>query len=81
MKDLLFGFTGRINRAKFWLAHLAVFVVVAVVSLLVEGVTVVCLWHPDTRAYVRGPWVGGPGADEGSAGAGRPTDGPAAHSA
>jgi hypothetical protein len=64
----------------FVLAPPPVFVVVAVVSLLVEGVTVVCLWHPDTRAYVRGPWVGGPSADEESAGAGRPTDGPAAHS-
>ena len=47
----------------------AVFVVLAVVCLLVEGVTLVCLWHPDTRAHVRGPWVGGPGADARSAGA------------
>jgi len=29
-----------------------VFVVVAVVSLLVEGVTAVCLWHPDTLGYL-----------------------------
>jgi hypothetical protein len=41
----------------------AVFVVVAVACLLVEGVTLVCLWHPDTRAHVRGPWVGGPGVE------------------
>jgi len=26
-------------------------------------VTLVCLWHPDTRAHVRGPWVGGPGVE------------------
>jgi|SRR5262245_56409474 len=37
-----------------------VFVVVAVVSLLVEGVAVVCLWHPDTRAFLAGPWVDAP---------------------
>jgi hypothetical protein len=41
----------------------AVFSVVAVVSLLVEGVAVVCLWHRDTRAHVRGPWAGGRGVD------------------
>jgi hypothetical protein len=40
-----------------------VFVVVAVVSLLVEGVTAVCLWHPDTLAYLSGTWLDGP--DEG----------------
>ncbi len=34
-----------------------VFVVVAVVSLVVEGVTAVCLWHRDTLAYLSGPWV------------------------
>jgi hypothetical protein len=38
----------------------AVFVVVAVVSLLVEGVAVACLWHRDTRAYLAGPWLDGP---------------------
>jgi len=37
-----------------------VFVVVAVVSLLVEGVTAVCLWHPDTLGYLAGPWLDGP---------------------
>jgi hypothetical protein len=41
-----------------------VFVVVSVVSLLVEGVTLACLWHRDTLAHVRGPWTGGPGAAE-----------------
>jgi hypothetical protein len=35
----------------------AVFVVVAVLSLLVEGVLMVCLWHPDTLAYLAGPWA------------------------
>ena len=34
-----------------------VFVAVAVVSLLVEGVAVVCLWHPDTLAFLAGPWA------------------------
>lgn len=43
------------------LAPPPVFSVAAVASLLVEGVGLVCLWHRDTRAYVRGPWVGGPG--------------------
>jgi hypothetical protein len=38
-----------------------VFVVVAAVTLVMEGVSLVCLWHPDTRAHVRGPWTGGPG--------------------
>jgi hypothetical protein len=40
-----------------------VFVVVAVVSLVVEGVTAVCLWHPDTLAYLAGPWLDGPDGD------------------
>jgi hypothetical protein len=39
-----------------------VFVVVAVLTLPVEGMAVVWLWHGDTRAHVRGPWTGGPGA-------------------
>jgi hypothetical protein len=60
----------------FVLAPPPVFVVTAVVALLVEGVTVVCLWHPDTLAHVRGPWTGGPGADDGSAPTGdRPAHG------
>ena len=42
----------------FVLAPPAVFVVVAVACLLVEGVTLACLWHPDTLAHVRGPWAG-----------------------
>ena len=41
----------------FVLAPPPVFVVTAVAALLVEGVTLVCLWHPDTRAHVRGPWT------------------------
>jgi hypothetical protein len=65
----------------FVLAPPAVFVVAAVASLVVEGVTLLCLWHPDTRAHVRGPWVGGPGAGEESAVARKPTDGPASRSA
>jgi hypothetical protein len=38
----------------------AVFVAVAVVSLIVEGVLAVCLWHPDTLRYLAGPWADGP---------------------
>jgi hypothetical protein len=37
-----------------------VFVVLAVASLLVEGVLAVCLWHPETLRYLAGPWVDGP---------------------
>jgi hypothetical protein len=37
-----------------------VFVVVAIGSLVVEGVLLVCLWHPDTLRYLAGPWVDGP---------------------
>jgi hypothetical protein len=40
--------------------------VLAVASLLVEGVALAYLWHRDTRAHVRGPWTGGPGARSGS---------------
>jgi hypothetical protein len=50
----------------FVLSPPAVFVVLAVASLLVEGVALACLWHRDTRAHVRGPWTGGPGARSGS---------------
>jgi len=45
-----------------------VFVVIALLSLVVEGVLVVCLWHPDTLRYLAGPWVDGP--------VGGPVDGP-----
>ena len=60
----------------FVLAPPPVFVVVAVVSLLVEGVAVVCLWHPDTRAFLAGPWarlVGGLGGESADAGRPQPT--------
>jgi hypothetical protein len=40
----------------FVLAPPPVFVVLAVVSLLVEGLAVAGLWHPDTRAFLAGPW-------------------------
>ncbi|HEV7536665.1 MAG TPA: hypothetical protein VGP90_13585 [Acidimicrobiia bacterium] len=42
------------------LAPPVVFVVIALLSLVVEGVLVVCLWHPDTLRYLLGPWVDGP---------------------
>ncbi|HET8665282.1 MAG TPA: hypothetical protein VFM08_13280 [Nocardioides sp.] len=41
----------------FVLAPPAVFVVLAVVALLVEGLAAACLWHPDTRAFLAGPWA------------------------
>ncbi|MDP2372740.1 DUF805 domain-containing protein [Reyranella sp.] len=37
MQSLLFSFQGRINRAKFWLVHVVMWVVVAVVSGVVVG--------------------------------------------
>jgi hypothetical protein len=37
-----------------------VFVVLAAVSLLVEGVTAICLWHRDTLGFLAGPWVDEP---------------------
>jgi uncharacterized membrane protein YhaH (DUF805 family) len=37
MQSLLFSFQGRINRAKFWLVHVVMWVVVAVASGLVMG--------------------------------------------
>jgi hypothetical protein len=41
------------------------FVLLAVVSLLVEGVVVVCLWHPDTRGFLAGPWADADPATDG----------------
>jgi hypothetical protein len=43
-----------------------VFVVVSVAALLIDGITVVCLWHADTLAHVRGPWAASPGVGAGS---------------
>jgi uncharacterized membrane protein YhaH (DUF805 family) len=37
MQSLLFSFQGRINRAKFWLVHVVMWIVAAVVSGLVIG--------------------------------------------
>src|SRR5690242_11620522 len=37
-----------------------VFVAVAVLSLAVEVLLAVCLWHPDTLAYLAGPWADDP---------------------
>ena len=49
----------------FVLAPPPVFVVLAVVALLVEGVVIVFLWHSDTREFLSGPWADGPdGPDE-----------------
>ena len=37
MTNLLFSFQGRINRAKFWLVHLGIFVIEAIVLSLMGG--------------------------------------------
>ena len=37
MQSLLFSFQGRVNRAKFWLVHLAMWVVIAVVFGAILG--------------------------------------------
>ena len=37
MINLLFSFQGRVNRAKFWLVHLGLFVVEAIVLSLMGG--------------------------------------------
>ncbi len=37
MQSLLFSFQGRVNRAKFWLVHIAMWVVLAVVFGVVLG--------------------------------------------
>ena len=42
-----------------------VFVAVAVLSLVVEGVLAVCLWHPDTLRYLAGPWADDVAVSEG----------------
>jgi hypothetical protein len=63
----------------FVLAPPPVFVVLAVVSLLIESLAVACLWHPDTSAFLADPWGGTPDVDNGR-GDGRgdaPTDLPA----
>jgi hypothetical protein len=55
-----------------------VFVVVGVVSLLVEGVAAVCLWHPDTRRFLAGPWRAAlAGGADGTAATGGPAEGTA----
>ena len=44
----------------FWLHPPVVFVVVALAAILCEGVLLVLLWHRDTLAWLRGPWIDGP---------------------
>jgi hypothetical protein len=38
----------------------AVFVVLALASLVLEAIAAVCLWHRDTLGYLSGPWIDGP---------------------
>lgn len=35
----------------------AVFLVIALASVVLDLALLVCLWHPDSRAYVRGAWL------------------------
>jgi hypothetical protein len=49
----------------FVLAPPPAFVAVTVASLLVEGLAVACLWHPDTRNFVAGPWAAADAAGDG----------------
>ena len=37
MQNLLFSFQGRVNRAKFWLVHVVMWVIVAVVFAVIAG--------------------------------------------
>lgn len=54
----------------------AVFVVIAAVSLVVEGVVLVALWHRDTLRYLAGPWADDPVPGAVPEGADRPVDAP-----
>jgi hypothetical protein len=51
----------------FVLAPPPVFVVLAAVALLIEGVVIVFLWHPDTREFLAGPWAEAPVEPSGNA--------------
>ena len=59
----------------FVLAPPPVFVVLAVVALLVEGVVIVFLWHSDTREFLSGPWADGPDEPSGTGGGAVGADG------
>ena len=55
MQSLLFSFQGRVNRAKFWLIHLAMWVVLVVVFALIFG-SAACARSPmDSHANGKHP--------------------------
>ena len=57
MKDLLFGFHGRANRAKFWLVALGIFVVEVIIFAALGGTTAMST-DPQQAMANMGPGVG-----------------------
>ena len=58
MSQLLFGFQGRVNRAKWWLVGLAIFVVEMIVVAAIMG-TAALSGDPQEIASAIGPIAGG----------------------
>ena len=57
MKDLLFGFHGRANRAKFWLVALGIFVIEVIIFAALGGTTAMSTDPQQAMANI-GPGVG-----------------------
>jgi uncharacterized membrane protein YhaH (DUF805 family) len=57
MKDLLFGFHGRANRAKFWLVALGIFVIEVIIFAALGGTTAMST-DPEQAMANLGPGVG-----------------------
>ena len=57
MKDLLFGFHGRANRAKFWLVALGIFVIEIIIFAALGGTTAMST-DPQQAMANLGPGVG-----------------------
>jgi uncharacterized membrane protein YhaH (DUF805 family) len=57
MKDLLFGFHGRANRAKFWLVALGIFVIEVIIFAALGGTTAMSTDPEQAMANI-GPGVG-----------------------
>jgi uncharacterized membrane protein YhaH (DUF805 family) len=57
MKDLLFGFHGRANRAKFWLVALGIFVIEVIIFAALGGTTAMST-DPQQAMANLGPGVG-----------------------
>jgi uncharacterized membrane protein YhaH (DUF805 family) len=58
MINLLFSFQGRINRAKFWLVHLGIFVVEAIVLSLMGGTAAIISGNYEQIIVVSGGATG-----------------------